>query len=169
MAPIYTKILVPLDGSELAAQALPQAEEIARKMGAPLILFRVLEDSVRLMAALPTPGGMGIGGGAGATMLGVVSVNVDDEAHRQAATDASEALDELATSLHHRKVAAEAVIDTGDPAKQIVAYADAHDVDLIVMSSHGRTGLARLAYGSVANKVLQTAPCEVMVVRATSN
>lgn len=169
MAPIYTKILVPLDGSELAAQALPRAEEIARKMGAQLILFRVLEDSVRLMAALPTSGGMGIGGGEGTTMLGVVSVTVDDEAHRQAVTDVTEALDELATSLHHRKVDAKAEIDTGDPAKQIVAYADAHDVDLIVMSSHGRTGLARLAYGSVANKVLQTAPCEVVVVGATSN
>lgn len=169
MAPIYTKILVPLDGSELAAQALPRAEEIARKMGAELILFRVLEDSVRFMAALPTPGGVGLGGGAGATMLGVVSVTVDDEAHRQAVTDATEALDELASSLRHRKVDAKAEIDTGDPAKQIVAYADAHNVDLIVMGSHGRTGLARLAYGSVANKVLQTAPCEVMVVRATSN
>jgi len=169
MAPIYTKILVPLDGSELAAQALPRAEELARETGAQLILFRVLEDSVRLMAALPTPGGMGIGGAEGTTMLGVVSVTVDDEAHRQAVTDATEALDELATSLHHRKVDAKAEIDTGDPAKQIVAYADAHDVDLIVMSSHGRTGLARLAYGSVANKVLQTAPCEVMVVGATSN
>ncbi len=167
MAPIYTKILVPLDGSELAAQALPRAEELARETGAQLILFRVLEDSVRLMAALPTPGGMGIGGAEGTTMLGVVSVTVDDEAHRQAVTDATEALDELATSLHHRKVDAKAEIDTGDPAKQIVAYADAHDVDLIVMSSHGRTGLARLAYGSVANKVLQTAPCEVMVVGAT--
>jgi nucleotide-binding universal stress UspA family protein len=166
MTAIYEKILVPLDGSELAAQALPRAEELARETGAQLILFRVLEDSASVLTALPTPGN-GMGGVAGANALGVVAVSLDEEKQRQAVDEAEQALEDLVASLHYRKVDAEAIIDTGDPATQIVDYADMHDVDLIVMSSHGRTGLARLAYGSVANKVLRRASCKVDLVRPT--
>jgi nucleotide-binding universal stress UspA family protein len=165
MSATYKKILVPLDGSELAAQALPHAEELAREMGAQLILFRVLETSPLFMAALPAVGGGGVGGGAGVNTLGVATILLDDDGHTQAIDDLKQSLDDLVTSLKHRKVDAEAEIDTGDPTTRIVDYAATHDVDLIVMSSHGRTGLARWAYGSVANKVRQTASCEVMVVR----
>jgi nucleotide-binding universal stress UspA family protein len=165
MSTPYKKILVPLDGSELAAQALPRAEEIAREIGAQLILLRVLETSPKFLAALPAAGGPGVGGGAGVTSIGVVAISLDDEAYRQTVDEARQALDDLVTSLKHRKVDAEAEIDMGDPATRIVDYAATHAVDLIVMSSHGRTGLARWAYGSVANKVRQTASCEVMVVR----
>lgn len=165
MTATYTKILVPLDGSELAAQALPRAEELARETGAQLILLRVLETSTSFLTALPTAGGPGMGSGTGLNTIGVVAINRDDAGHQQILDDAKESLDDLAASLRHRKVAAEAEIDTGDPATQIVDYAATHAVDLIVMSSHGRTGLARLTHGSVASKVRQAATCEVMVVR----
>jgi nucleotide-binding universal stress UspA family protein len=165
MTAIYKKILVPLDGSELAAQALPRAEEMAQETGAQLILLRVLETSPRFVAALPSAGGPGMVGGIGLGALGIATIALDDEAHRQTVDDADRSLEDLATSLKHRKVDAEAVIEVGDPATQIVDCAAKHDVDLIVMSSHGRTGLAHLAYGSVADKVRLAAPCEVMVVR----
>jgi nucleotide-binding universal stress UspA family protein len=167
MSTTYKKIVVPLDGSELAAQALPRAEEIAQQTGAQIILLRVLESSPAYMAALPTAGATGIVSGVGVTSPGFVTLDSDGAPYRQAIDDVQQSLDELAASLKHRKVEAKAEIDTGDPATQIAHYAATHDVDLIVMSSHGRTGLARLTHGSVANKVRQTAPCEVMVVRPT--
>jgi nucleotide-binding universal stress UspA family protein len=167
MSTIYKKIVVPLDGSELAAQALPRAEEIAHQTGAQIILLRVMESSPVFMAAVPTAGATSIVGGVGVISPGMVTLETDGAAYRLAIDDVQQSLGELATSLKHRKVEAKAEIDTGDPATQIVHYAATYGVDLIVMSSHGRTGLARLTHGSVANKVRQTAPCEVIVVRPT--
>lgn len=166
MSPLYKKIVVPLDGSELAAQALPHAEEIARGAGAQLILLRVVENPVRMMAAIP--GLAGSGGSVGAGSIGVVAVGLDSDAHRQALDDAKTALESLAASLRHRKINAVADIDTGDPASRIVDYAVANAVDLIVMSTHGRTGMARWTHGSVATKVLHAAPCAVFTVRPAS-
>lgn len=163
MAVPYKKIVVPLDGSELAAQALPHAEEVAHGSGAQLILLRVLENPVRKLAAIPGMGGNGPGMGAGAA--GLVTVDLDDEEQRQALDDAKASLETLAASLRHRKINVEAEIDIGDPASRIVDYAAANRVDLIVMSTHGRSGLARWTHGSVAHKVLQAAPCAVFMVR----
>ena len=158
----YTKILLPLDGSEIAAQALPHAELIASSQGAMLILFEVVEDPARFLV---TPPLMDLGGVGGAGAIGLGPFPPNENAHRIAMDEAKSSLDELVTSLKHRKVNAVADIDTGDPAACIVDYAAEHEIDLIVMSTHGRTGVDRWTYGSVANKVLQAAPCPVLVVR----
>ena len=102
---------------------------------------------------------MGVIGG------GSISSLADEISHIQAMDIDKRTVDDLATSLQHRKICAEGDIDTGDPAMRILHYAEANHMDLIVMSTHGRTGLSRWVYGSVANKVLQAAPCPVMVVR----
>jgi nucleotide-binding universal stress UspA family protein len=162
MSALYRQIMVPLDGSELAAQALPHAEEIARGADATLILLRVVERRM-LIGAVPAIDNQGMGGLLGA--VGSMAITVDDEAHRQALDQAQETLNALVTSLQHRKVKAEAVVLSGDPAIQIIDYADANAIDLIVMSTHGHTGMARWRFGSVANKVLQAVSCTVVVVR----
>lgn len=163
----YQKILVPLDGSELAAQALPHAEQIAQGSGAQLILSQIVETHVGFVVAPVGTGASGPGVGAGAGGIGVgVGVAVDEEQEQQQAIDEATAhLERLATSLQHRKIDTMVDVNTGDPATRIVDYAAANDVDLIVMSTHGRSGLSRWAYGSVANKVLHAAPCPVLVVR----
>ena len=56
----------------------------------------------------------------------------------------------------------------GDPAEEIVRYATAHDIDLIVLGTHGRTGLSRVLLGSVAERVIRTAPCPVLAVPGRS-
>lgn len=165
----YQKILVPLDGSELAAQALPHAEEIARGLGAKLILYQVVAMPPGFMAA---PTGTTAGGPSIAVGVGRVGVDImggDDENHLRAMDEAEAYLARLATSLHHRKTDADIDINTGDPATYIVDYAAANAIDLIVMSTHGRTGVQRRIYGSVATKVLQAAPCAVLIVRPTVN
>lgn len=162
MAVPYTKILLPLDGSEIARRALPHAETIAGNQGATLILFRVVEDPVRLSV---TPPNMSVPGPMETGEIGMGSYPAGKISHVQAMDEAQRSVEELATSLKHRKIDAFADIDTGDPAECIVDYAGEQGIDLIVMSTHGRTGVGRWTYGSVANKVLQVAPCPVLVVR----
>lgn len=152
----YKKIILPLDGSDLAVQALSHAEELAHASGAKLVLLRVIEDEPLFMTTVS------VVGTNAATLAGGT---LDDEAHRRAVDEAKNSLDRLAASLHHRKIDAVSDIATGDAASQIVEYAAHNGADLIVMSTHGRSGLKRLAYGSVANKVLQAAPCPVLIVR----
>jgi nucleotide-binding universal stress UspA family protein len=158
-----------LDGSELATQALPHAEEIARSLGAKLILYQVVETPPGFVAAPTgtTAGGPSIAVGVG--RVGVDIVGGDDENHLRAMNEAEAYLERLAASLHHRQIDAEIDINTGAPATYIVDYAAANAIDLMVMSTHGRTGVGRWIYGSVANKVLQAAPCAVLVVRPTVN
>ncbi|MEZ4868547.1 MAG: universal stress protein [Caldilineaceae bacterium] len=163
----YRKILVPLDGSEFALQALPHAEAIARGLGAQLIVFEVVQDPTLLLGIASGVGMTGSGGGVGGGAIGVAPFPADAETHTKAMDEAKEALDELVTSLRHRKINAVADIDAGNPAAKIIDYATEHEIDLIVMSSHGRTGVQRWTYGSVANKVLHAAPCALLVVRPT--
>lgn len=146
----YKKILVPLDGSEVAAQAFPHAQELATTLHAEVILFGVLpeiEDRVALSADLRFQ-------------------RVGDKERDVLVEEAAGKLQGLADDLKLHHIAASVIMDTGDAASKIIDYAAKHAVDLIVMSTHGRTGLARWAYGSVANKVLGVAPCPVLLVRS---
>lgn len=160
----YKKILLPLDGSDFSAQALPHAELIASAHGAELILFEVVEDQGELRLSFP---GIGAAGEPDAAAVGIGPVRSSEETHQEAMDQAKRSLDELATSLQHRKINAVADIDTGDPATCIVDYVTEQDVDLVVMNTHGRTGIQRWTYGSVTTKVLQAAPCAILVVRPT--
>lgn len=162
MSPLYKKIQVPLDGSALAVQALPHAEEIAQGSGAQLILLRVIERHL-VIGAMPGIGSYGMGGGMGVEAVGVVDAAVDDAAQQQAMDEAQAALAAQIASLHRGKANAVADVLTGDPATAIIDYAEANNVDLIVMSTHGRTGMARWRFGSVAQKVLHGASCAVVV------
>ncbi|MBV7331510.1 universal stress protein [Chloroflexi bacterium TSY] len=164
----YKRILLPLDGSEFAAEALPHAEEIARGAGAQLILFQVVVDPTRILVAPATVNTAGGSTGLSGGIVGAVSIGADETAHTAAMDEAKGYLDELAASLKHRKIDVVVDIDTGDPATKIVDYADANDIDLIVMSTHGRTGMDRWTHGSVATKVLQAASSAVLTMRPKS-
>lgn len=152
MAALYSKILLPLDGSEFSAEALPHAEAMAESSQAELVLFQVIEDTRDYVLTR-------------AENLGIYAVEHSDTQREEALETARRYLDDLASSLRHRQIATSTDMGSGDPATAIVDYARNEGVDLIVMSTHGRTGLARWAYGSVAHKVLQAAPCAVLVVR----
>ncbi|MBE9138898.1 universal stress protein [Nodosilinea sp. LEGE 07088] len=75
------------------------------------------------------------------------------------------------TSHFHEKFPGEAyqnvnfVVMVGNPSSEIVDYADSHNIDLIVIPSHGRTGLSRFLIGSVSERVVRLAPCPVLVIR----
>lgn len=146
----YEKIMVTLDGSTFAAQALPHALALAGVYGSELILLRV--------APIATPL---------KDFVHVGSLLHGDEHQAQWLDEANEAMRVLAEELRLQKFSVTTVVEVGLPAETIIDYAEAHNVSLIVMSTHGRTGLSRWVYGSVADKVLRAAPCPVFLVRAS--
>ena len=147
MTATYQKILVTLDGSTFAAQALPHAQAIAELSGAQLILFQVAHDV--------------------ANFVEVMDDALDTGLRQQRLIDqATEHLQELIDEFKLHKINVEAQVEVGDPAETIIHYAEQNQIELIVMSTHGRSGLARWVYGSVADKVLRAAHCPVLLVRA---
>lgn len=145
---MYDKVLVPLDGSSVAEVVLPHVELLGRDLGSEIVLFRVI----------PPP--QGVIDEAGRQIISV------DAAIDSAVGGATDYLRQVATGLKDKgvkSVAEEVVI--GHPAEQIVDRAK-DGVDLIAMATHGRSGISRWVYGSVAERVLRHAVTPVLLVRA---
>jgi nucleotide-binding universal stress UspA family protein len=134
-------ILVPLDGSALAEQALPFAEALAQACGSPLLLI-----CATYVASVP-------------------GLDVTDEQVRLV-NDAEAYLRRVATRLEKRGVAVETYAPYGPPRQAIVREARARQAWLIAMATHGRGGLGRALFGSVADGVVRQAPVPVLLVRA---
>jgi nucleotide-binding universal stress UspA family protein len=157
----YQRILVPLDGSERAAAALSHAESIASLAKARLILLQVIPSSAMLISetAISSPS-MGL-----PTVDPFVSASQYESVEQALAEEAQKNLDEAAAPLRANAVDVETVLLQGSPADAILTYATDSKIDLIVMSTHGRTGLTRLVFGSVAESVLRRSPCPLLLVR----
>ena len=143
------RILAPTDFSELSKQGLQSALELADAFGAKLLLLYVVEPP-------PYPVEGIVPSHLGATML--------DDLERQATNDLAQMLSE--TQASNMDVARRVVV--GIPYRKIVDVAEEEKIDLIVMTTHGRTGLSHLVMGSVAEKIVRTAPCPVLTIRPTS-
>ena len=153
---MYHAILVPLDGSDLSERALPFAMALARVARARLILERVIlpGESAAILPAVDFSGRMPTVG---------LPVLRSDEASPQARREAEDYLvSRLTVAADEPPV--ENVILSGDAASRIVDEARSRSVDLIVMSSHGRSGLGELVYGSVAGAVIHGVSAPVLVI-----
>jgi len=141
------RILVPLDGSKVAEQVLPAVTPIARALGCEMTLFQVpiIYASGSLIGDwyLPLQG----------------SFETSDQ-------DARDYLERLATDLREQGIKASTATWAGAVAESIVDYAEVNDIDLIAMCTHGRTGIARWAFGSVADRVLRAGGVPILLVRA---
>lgn len=135
----YDKILLPLDGSALAEEAIPHASEIARAFDGEVILFRVV--------TIPPLPGL-----EAAPLI------------ETALTDADEYLRGVTPKLQGRGTA---LVEQGIPADAILGAAEKRDVDLIVMTTHGRSGLSRFLMGSVADRVVQGSGRPVLMIRSS--
>lgn len=134
-------ILVPLDGSPLAERALPHAEAIATATGARIALIRAVQEQ---------------------SFLGK-----DKPAARVTAMAEAEAyLTEIAALLMTRGFTVDTSVGYGDTSTTILAEAEDREANLIVMATHGRGGLGRLRYGSVAEAVLRRTEAPLLLVRA---
>ena len=159
----YQRILVPLDGSELAARALPHAEAIAQAAGAQLLLLQVVPDAAMIAAESPMPS-------AGIPPLEpMFNVAQLQELQKDWLDQSRTAMQEVSDEVSSRtNLSVENLTLIGSPADVIVETARSRQADMIVMSTHGRSGVARWVYGSVAARVLHDATCPVLLIRAHS-
>ena len=137
---MYERILVPLDGSDRAELALPFAEELAAKLGSEIILLCVGD-----------------------------SAEAEDYAKHEIYLEqiteiAKRAARKLLTNPE-QKVSIRSSVTIGFPAQEIVDFAEQVAVSLIIMATHGRTGVSRWALGSVAEKVMRASTRPVLLVR----
>jgi nucleotide-binding universal stress UspA family protein len=146
--PQLRQILLPTDFSGCANYALPYAAALARAAQARIICVHVVEPVV------PTVGYTGL---AEPLPIADISDQLEGSAERE--------LPKLAECDECAGLEIEEVIVHGDPAAEIVRVADELQVDLIVISSHGRTGLGRIIFGSTAEAVVRHAVCPVLVVK----
>jgi nucleotide-binding universal stress UspA family protein len=143
---MYKKILVPLDGSELAERALVEAEQIARMFGSEIILFEV----VPFMPIYGSPE--------------LVTPLIVDEKQRESV---EAYLAKLAGELKQKGFNVSTMVKTGQQvALEIIEFAKERGVDLIAMCTHGRSGITRWVLGSVTLKVLTRAENPILLIRA---
>jgi nucleotide-binding universal stress UspA family protein len=140
---MYDEILVPTDGSEGSAEAIEEAVELAATTGATVHGLFVID--TRDYSALSETQWLA----------------VEDEL-RAAGESALETVIDRAAAAG---VDAETTIERGVPHEEILGYADEAGADLVVMGTHGRTGLGRFLIGSVAEKVIRSADVPVLVIR----
>jgi nucleotide-binding universal stress UspA family protein len=149
MAENITRILVPTDFSPHAERAFGYATTLAQRFGATLGLLHVVEDPFV----------------SGAWSAEVYVPNVV-ELLNELIANAEQRLAALEHSASALGLTAETAVITGRPAHDIAEYAKEGGFNLIVMGTHGRTGLSHVVMGSVAERVVRSAPCPVLTVHA---
>ena len=146
---VLRKILVATDFSEPSDAALAYGRELAFTFGAQLVVANVAENTLT----------RGFGGGDGL-------VFVDPALQRSVEAGARRQLERLISDEDRQQLCAAVVVLTSNaPAHAITEYAKEAAVDLLVLGTHGRGAVAQLLTGSVADRVVRTAPCPVLTVR----
>jgi nucleotide-binding universal stress UspA family protein len=140
-----SRILVPTDFGPASTAALQFARDLARSTGAGLYLLHIVDDIAARSMDFPY------------ARLGEVQTSMESEARTQ--------LDELARTFEPEMQPHTAVLTSTAPAYAIGGYAADEHIDLIVMGTHGRAPVVRVFLGSVAERVVRTAPCPVLTVR----
>ena len=141
-------ILLPTDFSECGNYALSYATSLARTFGASILCVHVIEPMV------PT---VGYSGMTEPLPIADITDQLEDSAERE--------LPKLAECEECAGIEIEELIVHGEAASEIVRVAKEKKIDLIVVSSHGRTGLGRILFGSTAEAIVRHAPCPVLVVK----
>ena len=141
---MYKRIVVPLDGSPLAEQALPHAVAHASKFGAEVILLKVLEPLPEAVFSAPSA---------------VLA------AEKMSSRLARDYLEEVAAGIREQGVKVQVAQLEGKPHVEIIRYAEEQGADMIVMSTRGHSGLSRWLLGSVADRVVRGATVPVLLVQ----
>lgn len=142
---MYKSILVPLDGSPLAEQALPHAIMLSEQCSARLILLRVL---------VPVPRTVG------------PTEWVTRKAEELTGQMAGEYLEGVAETTRERGIDVKTVAVEGTPHLEIIRFAEENQVDLIVLTARGQSGISRWLMGSVADRVVRGADVPVLLVKS---
>ena len=144
----FKRILCPLDFSDPSHEALKKATELASHFGSELLILHVIP-------AVPLP--------ADPNYIFSAVDDYEDALHQ----DAEQRLAEVIAKQIPKGINCRPLVRHGDPASEIVLAAEEEKVDLLVISTHGHTGLNHLVFGSVAEKVVRHAHCPVLTIRAS--
>jgi len=151
---MYERILIPLDGSKVGEAALPHIEELVSKLSIEVKVEVTLFQVVSLSTY--------------AAVAGEVSVRVPytEKEMKQIKKKAMDYLNKAGEGLRSKGAVVKTKVGTGDIADAIAKAADEIKADLVAMSTHGRSGISRWAFGSVTDKVLRGGNKPVLIVRA---
>lgn len=147
---MYQHIMVPLDGSELAECVLPHLKTIARGCNVKKVTF------VRVVEPLHLYGGLESG----------FSPEERQKLEAETMGIAKSYIDQVIRRLKHNEIKVQPEVLYGKVVDELVDYANKNEVDLIIISTHGRSGVSRWVWGSVATRILQSASVPVLMVRA---
>ena len=142
---------MPLDGSEFGKGAIPHVKALANIIDIEILLLHVVEPVVTA----------GVAG-----LAAVTFPTAKEEAHRL--TAAIDYLNEVENELKREGLNVSSESISGSAAEQIITYSEENHIDLIAMSTHGRSGIGRWVFGSVTDKVLHAGDVAVLTVRASS-
>lgn len=155
---MYQKIMVPLDGSSLAECVLPHVQAFIKGFNvSDIILARVIEPVKPDFRTYDST--------MDETFIGEAQKIWDNLEKRESAS-AKNYLSQLAEHLKQKDTAIHPEIFIGDAAKNLADYVESHDIDLIIMASHGYSGIKRWIMGSVAEKLFRSVSVPVFLVRA---
>lgn len=147
----FQKILCPTDFSEASLCGVKMAGEMAAKFNSEVILLNVHKP----IPHLPAP------------RIETDEVNFDISLYEQKVIIHSEkALADMQTNILGGGIKTSLLVKIGSPARQILDTAEELDVDAIFIATHGRTGLSKIVFGSVAQRVVRRAKCPVLSIRA---
>lgn len=150
---MYKKILVPLDGSNLAECVLPHVESIAKGCGVESITFVRVAEPVRMSVS--------------AEEDGFYSGKAWQKMEADSRVAARRYIDQLRNRIKYDGINIQTEVLTDKRAGDLIAdYATQNEFDLIVIATHGRSGISRWVWGSVADKILRSACVPVLMVRA---
>ncbi|MBA7702122.1 hypothetical protein ES703_110879 [subsurface metagenome] len=148
---LFRRILLPLDGSEAGEAVLPHIKELTGKVDSEVILLQVVTEGKHVH-----------------TIGGLDYVRFDNRILDSAKAKGAEYLDQAGSKLGDTRAKIRSELKTGDTAKEIINFADEIDASLVVMSTHGHSGIERWAFGSVTHKILHHGHTHLFLVKASS-
>ncbi len=148
---MYERILLPLDGSKRAEAILPHVREMAHRFGATVVLLQVVEPHPIALAPYGEP------------------LELNASGLQQHLAGAAGYLSALEDELRREGIHVEQHVEQGPVVETIINIAIREQVDLIAMASHGRSGLSRVFYGSIAAGLLQRVDRPLLLIRSRDN
>jgi len=154
---MFKRLLVPLDGSPFALQALPYAAEIAQRFSAEVVLVQVMKPATFIIAA-GAPGGV-------SPAASEIAVQAARETDKRNAARARRYLSDKVRTMTSQRIESSYQVLGGDTARSIIEFGEKENIDLVVMTTHGKSGLKRAVMGSIADAVIRQSGKPVLVVR----